>query len=42
MVQDMTNLRRIEIAKRIIPVKSISPASGGEGESKREKVLESK
>ncbi|MCL4349840.1 MAG: M20 family metallo-hydrolase [Candidatus Thermoplasmatota archaeon] len=31
----------IEIAKRIIPVKSISPASGGEGESKREKVLES-
>ncbi len=30
----------IELAKRIIPVKSISPASGGEGESKRVEVIE--
>ncbi len=31
----------IELANRIIPVKSISPASGGEGESKRVEVIES-
>lgn len=31
----------IELANRIIPVKSISPASGGEGETKRVEVIES-
>ena len=31
----------IELANRIIPVKSISPASGGEGEAKRVEVIES-
>jgi succinyl-diaminopimelate desuccinylase len=30
----------IELAKKIIPVKSISPASGGEGECKRADLLE--
>ncbi len=30
----------VEVAKRIIPVKSISPASGGTGESERAKVIQ--
>lgn len=40
-LKDITDEKEfiIELAKRIIPVKSISPASGGQGESQRADLL---